>query len=83
MAVIVVPAAVMPMPMTVPSAMPVAVVVPAHFFRLDVIDVVLRYDSAFSVNRRRSALQISRHRRQRCGLRASGKRGASGHKAYR
>ena len=40
------PVTVMPtaVPVTVPTAMPMSTMVPADFFRLDTIDLVLRYD---------------------------------------
>lgn len=81
-----VPATVMPaaVPVTVmPTPMPVAVVMPAHFFRLDVIDIVLRDDSGLGTGRRRSSLHFSGHRRQRSGLRSCSKRGAARHKTHR
>jgi hypothetical protein len=81
-----------PMPVTVPTAMPVMVVpvsvtvtvmVPAHFFWLDMVDVVLRYDGRFGIRGRRGGLRFCRHRWQRCSLRASGKHGAARDKSYR
>jgi len=56
MPVMVVPVVV---PMAMPVMVPVAVMVPVHFFRLDAIDVVLRYDSGFSVDGRRSSLNAA------------------------
>ena len=81
-----VPAAMMPttVPVTVmPAPMPVAVVVPAHFFRLDAIDIVLRDDGGFSAGGRGSGLQFSGHWRQRRGLRSCSKRCAARYKTYR
>src|SRR3569832_1818149 len=69
------------MPTTVPAPMPMTV--PAHFFRLDTSDVVLRDDGRFGGGGRGNGLQFSRHRRQRCGLRRRGKHGAASHKAHR
>ena len=50
--------AVMPtaVPVTVPTVMPVTVMMPAYFLRLDVVDVVLRYDSGFCADGRGSCL---------------------------
>ena len=71
-------------PVTVmPATMPVAVVVPAHFFRLDPIDIVLRDDGGFSASGRGSGLQFSGHRRQRRGLRRCSKRCAARYKTHR
>jgi len=83
------PVATMPataVPMAVmPAAVPVAVVVavPAHFFRLDAIDIVLRDDSGLGASGHRRGLQFSRHRRKRRGLCSCSKRGPARHKAHR
>jgi hypothetical protein len=87
----VMPVAVMPtaVPVTMPTVMPVtvvvpmAVVVPAHFFRLDAIDLILRHDSGFSTGARRGRLQFGRYRRQRCRVRACGQHRAACHKSHR
>jgi hypothetical protein len=75
---------------TMPTAVPVTVmpvtmvmVVPAHFFRLDAIDFVLRDDSGLDAGWRRRGLQFARRRRHRCGLRSCSKRSASCHKSHR
>lgn len=44
----------------VPMVMPVPVMVPANFYRLDVIDLVLRYERGLHADRRRS-FQFSRY----------------------
>jgi hypothetical protein len=82
------PVATMPtaVPVTMmPAAMPVTMVmvVPAHFFRLDAIDFVLRDDSGLDAGWRRRGLQFARRRRHRCGLRSCSKRSASCHKSHR
>jgi hypothetical protein len=78
---------VMVVPVMVPMAMPVmvpaAMMVPAHFLRLDVVDVVLRYDSGFSTGSRGSCLQCCRYRRQRRGLCTCGKHHTTRHKSHR
>jgi hypothetical protein len=81
----VMPVAVMPTvaPVTVPTVMPVTVMMPVYFFRLDVVDVVLRYDSGFCADGRGSGLQRCRYRRKWCGLCACGKRCAACHKSDR
>jgi hypothetical protein len=76
----VMPVTAVPTPMPVP--MPVAMM-PAHFFRLDMIDVVLRNDSGLRACRRGSQLHFSRCRRKRRGLAAGGKRRAARHKSHR
>ena len=80
MPVMVVPVVV---PMAMPVMVPVAVMVPVHFFRLDAIDLVLRYDSGFSAERRGSSLQCCRYRWKRCSLRACGKHHTTRHKSHR
>jgi hypothetical protein len=60
-----------------------AMMMPAHLFRLDAIDVVLRDDGGLSASGRGSGLQFSGHRRQRRGLRGCSKRGAACHKTHR
>ena len=69
------PAPVAMVPTVMPAAVPVAMVVamPAHFFRLDAIDVVLRDDGGLS-GRARGRQRLWRDRRQRCSLRGCGKR---------
>jgi hypothetical protein len=47
-----------------------AMMMPAHFYRLDVIDFVLRYDSGPGADDSGRGLQFSRGWRKRCGLRA-------------
>ena len=65
----------MPSPMaTVP--VPVPIVTPAHLFRLEMIDIVLRDNGGFSaLAGRRRQTRLRRNRRQRHGLRARDKRG--------
>lgn len=76
------PAMMAPMAM-VPMMMPMTVMVPAHFLRLDAIDIVLRDDSGFGAHRRRDGLQLAGHRRQGRGLRDSDKHGAGSQQAHR
>jgi len=56
--------------------------VPANFYRLDVIDLVLRYERGFHADRRRS-FQFSRYWRQRRGLSGCGKHQPAHDKAHR
>jgi hypothetical protein len=56
---------------------------PVHFFRLDVIDFVLRYDSGFNADGCGRCLPFSRDRRKRGGLRDCGQHYAGRHKSHR
>ena len=79
-AMVVVPTPVTVMPMMV---VPVAVMVPVYFFRLDTIDIALRYDGGFGCDARRACLQLCRYRRQRCRLCACGEQYAACHESHR
>jgi hypothetical protein len=58
------------------------VVTPAHFFRLEAIDLVLRDHGGFrAVAVRRHQALLRRNRRQRRGLRACNKRGSTCNKS--
>ena len=74
------PMAMMPTPVMPMAMMPAAVVVPTHLFRLDLVDLVLRYEGGLGgggVNRRRRSI----HRRYRGGLRGSAKHGGDRNKS--
>jgi hypothetical protein len=65
------------MVVAVPS--PVPVMSPAHFFGLETIDIVLRYDRGLGgVDAWWHKALFRPNRRQHCGLRARSKHGAAG-----
>lgn len=73
------PVAVMPAaaPVPVPAVVPMAVMMPAHFLRLDMINLVLRYDSRLNACARARRQGWLGDRRQGCGLCACGEHRAA------
>ena len=73
------PAPVTTVPMPVPMAVPMPVVAPTHFFRLETIDLLLPDDGGFRCFAKRGLRR--RDRRQHCGLRARGQRSGARNKS--